>query len=312
VQFHPSLLLLSASLAAACAGDDPSAAMDPCAPAQGVAELRQDIVYQDLPGVSPRERVLDLYLPQRAASCGPAPIVVWVHGGNWGGGDKMELSDSIASKLTGMGYILASVNYRLSSPMYTEHDPPVTWPTHANDVAVAIGWLRREAASFNGDPARMALIGFSAGAQIVANVGTDPRYMASAGLDMTPIRCTASLDVRLYDIPLAAEQLPRIVPELETIFTPDRDNWTLASATLQVKAGPALRPFFVLRRGDDAGRADQADNFMAAVRAAGGVVATTTALEYQHDDVNFTLAEPSDSVIWPALRRFLLDQCFPA
>ncbi len=311
MRFHPQLLLLSAVFAAACSGDDP-AAVDPCAPGQGVAELRQDIVYQDLPGVSSRERVLDLYLPQRAASCGPAPIVVWVHGGNWGGGDKLELSDSIASKLTGMGYVLASVNYRLSSPIYTEHDPPVTWPTHANDVAVAIAWLRREAASFNGDPARVALIGFSAGAQIVANLGTDPRYMASAGLDMAPIRCTASLDVRLYDIPLAAEQVPRIVPELETIFTTDRYNWTLASATLQVKAGSALRPFFVLRRGDDAGRVGQADSFMAALRAAGGVAVTTTALDYQHDDVNFTLAEPSDSIVWPALRHFLLDQCFPA
>ncbi len=103
---------------------------------------------------------------------------------------------------------MASVNYRLSSFMYTQHDPPVTWPTHANDVAVAMAWLKREAPSFNGDPARMALIGFSAGAQIVANVGTDPRYLASAGLDMKPLRCTASLDVRLYDIPLAAEQIP--------------------------------------------------------------------------------------------------------
>jgi len=305
------LLLPAAWLALGCADDVPSAAADACGSPQGVAEIRPDLVYQELPGVSPRERVLDLYLPGRAQSCGPAPIVVWVHGGNWGGGDKAELSDSIAAKLTGMGYVMASVNYRLSSPMYTEHDPPVTWPTHANDVSVAIAWLRREAATFNGDSSRIALIGFSAGAQIVANVGTDPRYLASAGLDMKPLRCTASLDVRLYDIPRAAEELPRIIPELETIFTPDRYNWFLASATKQIKAGPDLRPFFVLRRGDDAGRVGQADDFMAALRAAGGVVSTTTAIEYQHDDVNFTLAEPSDSIVWPALRHFLREQCFP-
>lgn len=306
------LLSLAAWFAAACAGDEPSASADACGSPQGVAELRQDLVYQDLPGVSLRERVLDLYLPARAASCGPAPIILWVHGGNWGGGDKLELSDSIASKLTGMGYVLASVNYRLSSPMYTEHDPPITWPTHANDVSVAIAWLRREAGTFNGDPSRVALIGFSAGAQIVANVGTDPRYLASAGLDMKPLRCTASLDVRLYDIPRAAEEVPRIIPELETIFTTDRYNWLLASATKQIKAGPDLRPFFVLRRGDDVGRVGQADDFMAALVAARGAVSTTTAIDYQHDDVNFTLAEPSDSIVWPALQRFLRDQCFPA
>ena len=99
--------------------------------------------------------------------------------------------------------------------------------------------------------------------------------MESAGLDMSPIRCTASLDVRLYDIPRAAEEVPRIIPELEEIFTPDRDNWVLASATKQIKAGPYLRPFFVLRRGSDVGRVGQADDFMAALRAAGGVTASS-------------------------------------
>ena len=305
------LLTLATWLALACSGDGGTAAPDPCLSPQGVGEIRNDLVYQELPGVSVRERVLDLYLPSRASSCGAAPIIVWVHGGDWGGGDKAELSDSIAAKLTEMGYVLASVNYRLSSFMYTRHDPPVTWPTHANDVAVAMAWLRQQAATFNGDPDRMALIGFSAGAQIVANLGTDPRYLESAGLDLAPLRCTVSLDVRLYDIPLAAEQLPQIVPEIEEIFTADRDNWVLASATRQVKAAALLRPFFVLRRGVDAGRVGQADAFVAALRAAGGTVTTATALDYQHDDVNFTLAEPTDSIIWPALDRFLRNDCFP-
>lgn len=312
MRFHHRLLPLAAWLIGACSGDDATGSPDPCVSPGGVSEVRNDLVYQDLPGVSERERVLDLYLPARAASCAPAPIIVWVHGGNWGGGDKAELSDSIAAKLTEMGFIMASVNYRLSSFIYTQHDPPVTWPTHANDVAVAMAWLKREAPSFDGDPSRMALIGFSAGAQIVANVGTDPRYLASAGLDMKSLRCTASLDVRLYDIPLAAEQIPRDIPEIEAIFTPDRDNWVLASATRQVKAGADLSPFFILHRGENAGRSLQADAFEAALEAAGGTVATAKAIQYQHDDVNFTLAEPTDSIIWPALQRFLRDECFPA
>ncbi len=79
-----------------------------------------------------------------------------------------------------------------------------------------------------------------------------------------------------------------------------------------MKAGADLRPFFVLRRGENAGRSLQADAFMAALEAAGGTVATAKAIEYQHDDVNFTLAEPTDSIIWPALQRFLRDECFPA
>ncbi len=78
-----------------------------------------------------------------------------------------------------------------------------------------------------------------------------------------------------------------------------------------MKAGADLRPFFVLHRGENAGRSLQADAFMAALEAAGGTVASARAIQYQHDDVNFTLAEPTDSVIWPALHSFLRDKCFP-
>lgn len=303
------LVALACALTACADGGTDSVPQDPCAPA-GVGAVQRDLVYQDLPGVSPRERVLDVYVPARAATCSPAPIMVWVHGGNWGGGDKWELSDSLAARVTGLGIVLASVNYRLSSQMYTMHDPPVTWPTHANDVAQAIRWLRGHASGFNGDPDRIILAGFSAGAQIVANLGTDPRYLATAGLDPSIVSCTLSLDVGVYDVPQYAldHPDPADIYELETIFGSDQGDWELASATRHVVPGPSLGPFLVVRRSDGT-RLAQIDRFLRALHAGGAIVDSLNAFRLGHDDVNRTIGLPGDSTMWPAIARFLGQHC---
>jgi len=298
-----------ATVLVACSNGSDEPPDDTCASA-GVGTVQRDLVYQDLPGVSPRERTLDLYLPARAATCPAMPIMVWVHGGNWGGGDKLELSDSLAAKVTGRGIVLASVNYRLSSAMYTEHDPPVTWPTHANDVARAIAFVRAQAPTFNGDPDRIILSGFSAGAQIVANLGTDSRYLETVGLDRDIIACTLSLDVGVYDVPRYAldHPDPSDIVELETIFGTDRGNWALASATLQVRGGPLLAPFLVVRRSAGT-RLAQIDAFIDAVHDAGGVADSINAYLLGHDDVNWTIGLPNDSIMWPAIEQFLERRC---
>lgn len=298
-----------AALATACSNGSDGPSDDPCA-SSGVGSVQHDLVYQDLPGVSPRERTLDIYLPARAATCPAMPIMVWVHGGNWAGGDKLELGDSLAAKVTGRGIVLASVNYRLSSAMYTEHVPPVTWPTHANDVARAIAFVRAQAPTFNGDPDRIILSGFSAGAQVVANLGTDSRYLETVGFDRDIIACTLSLDVGVYDVPqyVLDHPDPGDVYEIETIFGADRGGWILASATLQVHGGPLLAPFLVVRRTPGT-RLAQIDGFIAALRGAGGVADPLDAFAIGHDDVNWTIGLPSDSIMWPAIERFLERRC---
>ena len=100
---------------------------------------------------------LDLYLPAKGTS---HPLVVWIHGGGWEGGSK---NDCPAVGLTDHGYVVASVNYRLS-----QHAP---FPAQIEDCKAAIRWLRAHASDYGIDPARVGVWGASAGGHLGALLG---------------------------------------------------------------------------------------------------------------------------------------------
>src|SRR5690349_10681054 len=76
--------------------------------------------------------LLDLYLPPRGD--GPAPILLWIHGGGWDEGDR---HDRTAVPLTAHGYAVASIDYRLSGQ--------ATFPAQIEDCKAAVRWLRTNA-----------------------------------------------------------------------------------------------------------------------------------------------------------------------
>lgn len=102
---------------------------------------------------------LDIYLPQKAVR--PMPLVVWVHGGGWRGGNK---ENPPILWLLERGYAVASVNYRLS-----QHAP---FPAQIHDCKAAIRWLRANASKYGIDPGRIGVAGGSAGGHLVALLGT--------------------------------------------------------------------------------------------------------------------------------------------
>jgi acetyl esterase/lipase len=62
------------------------------------------------PGSHPASaRILDLYVP---AGNGPFPLIVWIHGGGWHGGDKDSSGASLALQFIARGFALASLDYR--------------------------------------------------------------------------------------------------------------------------------------------------------------------------------------------------------
>jgi hypothetical protein len=146
-------------------------------------------------------RQLDLYRPGAAAPGDRRPIVVYVHGGGWHKGDKANAIADKVALFTGAGYLFASVNYRLSPNPPDPAYPPgrVRFPDQPDDVGEAIGWIDRNAAAYGGDPRRIILIGHSAGAQIVALIATDPRYVTRWGLEPRHLIATVPLD-GVYDI----------------------------------------------------------------------------------------------------------------
>jgi acetyl esterase/lipase len=101
----------------------------------------------------PHERnVLDFW---KAEGQGPRPLLVYIHGGGWTGGDKKQDPKNFLPFLA-KGISYAAINYRLSG------EYPLPAPVH--DAARGIQFLKSKAAEWNIDPERIALTGGSAGA----------------------------------------------------------------------------------------------------------------------------------------------------
>jgi acetyl esterase/lipase len=98
---------------------------------------------------------LDLYTPRTAK--GPAPGVIVIHGGGWRNGDSGELP-GLNVYLAARGYLVASINYRLS--------PRARFPAAREDVKAAVAYLKDHAAELGLDPERLVLLGRSAGGQL--------------------------------------------------------------------------------------------------------------------------------------------------
>ena len=112
-------------------------------------------------GGGPQQQ-LDLYIPTQQKDM---PLVVFIHGGGWEHGDKF--GDSLNPnnlQILWDGYAMASVNYRLA--------PAAIWPAQIEDCKAAIRWLKAHAHEYGYDPNRIAVMGESAGGQLVAVLGT--------------------------------------------------------------------------------------------------------------------------------------------
>jgi acetyl esterase len=98
----------------------------------------------------------------RPASGGPLPVLVYFHGGGWVLGD-LESCDAACRALANLAQCLViSVAYRLA--------PEHTFPAAVQDAYAATQWAMEMAEVFQGDPARVAVGGESAGGNLAAAV----------------------------------------------------------------------------------------------------------------------------------------------
>lgn len=132
-------------------------------------------------GKDPAQK-LEMFVPQGAK--GPLPVLVFVHGGGWSSGDPHDYR-FIARTLCAQGYAVVLAGYRLY--------PQAKFPAMLQDGAAALRWVQDNAAKFGGDPARMALMGHSAGAYNVVMLSLNSRWLQAVGLDTGVIRGAVSL-----------------------------------------------------------------------------------------------------------------------
>src|SRR5262245_73833 len=112
------------------------------------------------------DRPLKLHiLRPKSAPKEAMPVVVWIHGGGWMGGNKDSGIGRLA-RFAERGYFCASIEYRLSAE--------AIFPAQIEDCKCAIRFLRSRAKEYNLDPERIGVWGSSAGGHLVALLGTSP------------------------------------------------------------------------------------------------------------------------------------------
>jgi arylformamidase len=292
-------LLTSAATAAALLALAPAAGAATCPPPSKAVT----VAHERIAGVPANSTSLDVWAP--AKKCRPkggSPVVVWVHGGAYQTGDKANRMADKVKLFTGRGYVLVSVNYRLSKA----GDPKAAnYPDHFRDVAAAVAWVRANIERYGGRRDRIALLGHSAGADIVSNVATDPQWLARHKLKLSTLRCQGPLDTEGFDKTRAgaAEQRQWVVA-----FSNHPTYKTDTSATLLVKRGIGIPRTFTVFRGL-AGRQAIEKAYADALRRAGISATLVDATSLTHEEVNTSIGAKGDTVMTKPLVSFL-KACF--
>src|SRR5215510_6834764 len=121
-------------------------------------------------GEGPRQR-LDVYKPRHATK---APILVFFYGGSWQRGSR-NLYRFVGTSLAAQGIVSVVPDYSIF--------PPARFPAFVKDAARAVRFTRDNATQWGGDPARLVLMGHSAGAYIAAMLSFDPQWLRQVGLN---------------------------------------------------------------------------------------------------------------------------------
>lgn len=201
---------------------------------------------------------LDLWTPQGAQK---APLVMFVHGGGWKRGSKDNaVSRALPAHLLAQGYAFAAIDYRLV--------PDASVEQQAADVAAALAALLARSDSLGIDRGRVVLMGHSAGAHLVALVGTDEQYLRAAGLSFADIDGVIPNDGAAYDVPVQMAQAGRFMARTYTqAFGTEVVRQRALSPTLNAAAPNA--PAFLLLHVQRPDGIAQADALAEALRRAG-------------------------------------------
>lgn len=197
--------------------------------------VHRELTYARALGFRPLK--MDIWLPRKAG--GPAPLVVWVHGGAFQLGDRRELPptfapDAVFRLLNEAGIACATVDYR--------HSLEAPFPAQLHDLKAAVRYLREFAGELGVDPERFGAWGESAGGHLVALLGlTGNREDLHGGLGAQGHPSGVSAVVDFYGVSSLVD-----IPPMDTpagLFPP--------ALTAAVPPGVSLQPGQMLVGGSD-------------------------------------------------------------
>ncbi|MGV3642329.1 MAG: alpha/beta hydrolase [Adhaeribacter sp.] len=183
------IFLSSLIFTAACAGPGVPPQSQPesgktGAKAKAAVQVLRNIRYGPKPAFfeadTSSDRLLDLYRP--AGAGGPLPVILFIHGGGFSGGDK-NATAAVCNSLSALGYAVLSINYRLelkrkkvsgaSASANMAKGLPASGAFHpalqqavsiaSEDAQLALAWIREHAAEYGLNKSALAISGGSAG-----------------------------------------------------------------------------------------------------------------------------------------------------
>ena len=203
----------------------------------------------------------DFHEPKSDSTRTSRPAVIAIHGGAWRGGDK-AWGEQFAEELCPFGYVVFSINYRVSS------QPNGTWPAQIEDVQKAVRHVRANATRFRIDPARIAALGMSAGGHLATMValrddpvGSDGRLTVAVNLDGE------------HDMSMPPELVMDDFDEIMTMVMGHAAPWSVAELrdiSTVTFARPDVSLLTIHGAGDDNVYVTQGERITAEVRAKGG------------------------------------------
>ena len=120
-----------------------------------------DLSYAD--SDNPRQK-LDLFLPKKRTTDELLPVLAYIHGGAFKGGNKRGGHRHLFKYVAGGDFAGVSLAYRLSGE--------AIWPAQIHDCKAGIRWIRANAEKYGLDPNRILVWGHSAGGHLSSMLGT--------------------------------------------------------------------------------------------------------------------------------------------
>lgn len=216
---------------------------------------------------------LDIWAPDTAAE-GPLPVVVFWYGGGWAKGDRASYAFA--------GRALAREGFLVVVPDYRKV-PAVLFPAFLDDGAEAVAWVETNVAQHGGDPARVALMGHSAGAYQAVMLALDAKRLAAVGVGPGVVRAGVGLsgpyDFYPFDKPRSIAAFSQWPQPAET-----------QPITFARKDAPPL--LLVTSEGDETVRPKNANNLGAKLRSLGATVEVKNYGPLDHEEIVMALSVP--------------------
>ena len=284
-------------------------------PVQAFAQEGMKVIaHKDIPyvaGSKDPEQRLDLFVPDISAVrlSRPMPVHIFVHGGGWNHGNKDRTSDLFGKFYASRGYILVMPNYRLA--------PENKYPDFAQDLAAMVRWVKDNIAEYGGDPDHIVLSGHSAGAHLVALIGTHPELLREQGLSLDAFRAVVPVDTASFNLTIDPYGrkgnkgliTKRQIKMRENAFGMDKAVYADASPTLraqQAKPGK-LSPFMLFVTSTRPDAIDQTSAFLEALKTSGNAAGMSIIDGASHADMARAIIDPRSEIAQTIL-KFLQEQ----